>query len=268
MKVAKNGEIKGRQLPLVVISHGTGGGITSHIDLALALASSGYVVAAPMHSDNYLDSSSVGSLQYIKGRNSQLTKTIDFMLNQWNGASSIDASKVGAYGFSIGGFTVLTSVGAKPNLKSVAKYCVEHREFVCDMLLDAKSFLLTPDLPVGIDAFSTDPRIKAAVLAAPGLGFTFTEQDGLKNVQIPIQIWQGNQDTLVPFATNSKLISENLPNKAELHLVANAAHTSFLAPCGILKLIPICSDPDQFDRQDFHQQMNSQVLEFYNRQLK
>src|SRR4051794_7309591 len=34
---------------LIVISHGSGGDTLAHRDLAMALASAGYVVAAPMH---------------------------------------------------------------------------------------------------------------------------------------------------------------------------------------------------------------------------
>src|SRR5262245_25947395 len=62
MDVARNAPISGQALPLVVISHGNGGGFASHADLALALANAGYVVVAPMHSgDNYIDQSAVGS---------------------------------------------------------------------------------------------------------------------------------------------------------------------------------------------------------------
>ncbi len=43
MNVARNTPISGDALPLVVISHGNGGGPASHADLALALANVGYV---------------------------------------------------------------------------------------------------------------------------------------------------------------------------------------------------------------------------------
>ncbi len=266
MRVAKNGEVKGTGLPLIVLSHGTGGGITSHTDLALNLASAGYVVAAPMHSDNYLDSSQVGTPEYFQGRNEQISTTIDFMLKQWNSSNSIDANKIGAYGFSIGGFTVLTAIGANPKLSDVAAYCANNKEFVCDMLAQSKSFLLSQQIPTGVDDFNHDLRIKAAVLAAPGLGFTFP--NALNNVTVPIQIWQGEQDQLVPYETNSKLINESLPNKAEFHLVPNASHYSFLTPCGMLSFMPICGDPDLFDRTEFHQKMNKQVIDFYQQNLK
>ena len=78
MDVAPDGPIRGRDLPLLVISHGNGGGPGSHADLALALASAGYVAAAPMHTgDNYSDQSAVDSESWLSDRNQQLRATVD-----------------------------------------------------------------------------------------------------------------------------------------------------------------------------------------------
>src|ERR1700733_2298807 len=44
--VATGGAVAGRGLPLVVVSHGTGGSFEGHYDTALALAEAGFVVAA------------------------------------------------------------------------------------------------------------------------------------------------------------------------------------------------------------------------------
>ena len=267
MQVATNGNVAGTNLPLVVISHGTGGGIPSHADLAMALAAAGYVVAAPMHSDNHLDMSSVGTPAYFTGRSQQLRSTIDFMLNQWPGHAQVDANRIGAYGFSIGAFTVLTAAGAKPDLRGVAQYCKDHSEFVCDMLRQSNSFLLSPDLPADFDNFAKDQRIKAIVVAAPGLGFTFSGKDALADVSAPLQLWQGDKDINVPDATNAKVIRDVLGNRVEFHPVANAAHLSFLVPCGVLKMLPVCTDPAGFDRQQFHHTMNPLVVTFFDQQL-
>lgn len=80
MEVAQNAPAAGSGLPLVILSHGNGGGLQSHADLALALASAGYVVAAPMHTgDNFLDQSAAGSANIFSHRNRQLRMTIDHM---------------------------------------------------------------------------------------------------------------------------------------------------------------------------------------------
>jgi predicted dienelactone hydrolase len=58
--VAPLAAVAGRDLPLVVLSHGGGGGYDSHYDTALALAHAGFVVAAVSHQgDTYNDQSQV-----------------------------------------------------------------------------------------------------------------------------------------------------------------------------------------------------------------
>lgn len=267
MQVAANGPVTGQQLPLIVISHGTGGGIVSHADLALALAAAGYVVAAPMHSDNYLDQSSVGSPAYFTGRTAQLRSAIDYMLQQWPAMAQLDAGRIGVYGFSIGAFTALTAAGAQPDLRGVAQYCATQSEFACEMLRQSGSFLLGSELPDGFDQFGKDERIKALVLAAPGLGFSLNNPAALSQVKVPVQLWQGDKDDTVPDATNAKVIRDQLGNQVEFHQVPGAAHLSFLLPCGFLSILPTCHDPAGFDRKGFHAGMNPQLVEFFNKQL-
>jgi len=267
MDVAPDGPLAGRDLPLVVISHGNGGGPGSHADLALALADAGYVVAAPMHTgDNYADQSAAGSVSLYSGRNRELHATIDYMLGDWQGHDRIDPERVGAFGMSAGGFTVLTAVGAQPDLGLVARHCAESPEFICEVLRHARSPLLQADAPNAGDAFLPDARIKAAVVAAPGLGFSFGPH-GLANVRVPIQLWSAEQDDSVPYATNARLVREALGPRVEFHSVPGAGHASFLAPCGVLKPPGICSDPGPFDRKAFHATMNASVVAFFDRNL-
>lgn len=268
MDVAPGAAVVGRDLPLVVISHGNGGGPGSHADLALALADAGYVVAAPMHTgDNYADQSAAGSVNLFSGRTRQLAATVDYMLGDWPGHDRIDPQRIGAFGLSAGGLTVLTAVGAEPDLRIVARHCAASPEFVCDVLRHARSPLLDADAPSVGDGFLADPRIKAAVVAAPGLGFAMGP-NGLANVRVPVQLWSGDKDDKVPYASNAKPVREALGARVEFHSVPGAGHTSFLTPCGLLRPPGICADPAEFDRKAFHAGMNSSVVRFFGKNLK
>lgn len=268
MDVAPGGAIAGRDLPLVVISHGNGAGMAAHADLALALASAGYVVAAPMHAgDNFGDQSRVGSASLFSGRTQELHATVDHLLETWQGHKSIDPQRVGAFGFSAGGLTVLAAAGARPDLRRVATHCKESPEFVCDVLSAAKSPLLSVDAPSMGGAFVADARIKAAVVAAPGLGFTLSA-NAFSDVQVPVQFWSGELDDKVPYATNAKPVREGLGARVEFHSVPHAGHLSFLTPCGLLRPPDICSDAAQFHRKTFHAEMNSKVQAFFDQHLK
>lgn len=266
MEVAQGAAVAGRGLPLVVLSHGNGGGLQSHADLALALAGAGYVVAATMHAgDNFLDQSAGGAATLYGDRNRELRETVDYMLGTWPGRGLLDPERVGAFGFSAGGFTVLTAIGAQPDLRLIATHCAQAPEFVCDVLRHARSPLLDADARTG-DPMQVSARIRAAVVAAPGLGFTMSPAR-LAAVQVPVQLWIGEKDDKVPYATNAKRVEEGLAARAEVHAVPGAGHASFLAPCGVIRPAEVCSDPAGFDRASAHRSMNDQVLKFFDRHL-
>src|SRR3546814_11438060 len=100
-------------------------------------------------------------------------------------------------------------MGGVPDLGRVSKHCAERPEFVCK-LRRAGPPLRNPGPP----GWTHDRRIAAAVLAAPGLGFTF-EPEGLSAVEAPVQLWAGADDQIVPYATNAGTVRRLLPNRSE-----------------------------------------------------
>lgn len=268
MDVARDAPVSGRGLPLVVFSHGNAGGPGSHADLALALSSAGHIVAAPMHpGDNYADQGGAGTVGWLGGRNRQLRATVDYLLETWPGRAHLDPERIGAFGFSAGGATVLTAVGARPDLRLIARHCAGTPEFICGLFRDGKSPLLNPDVAGTGNVFSHDQRIKAAVVAAPGLGFLMNPE-ALEKVSAPIQLWSGEQDQLVPYSTNIKLVREALGARTEFHSIPGAGHFSFLVPCAILAPPVLCAEQGEFDRKAFHTKMNADVIEFFGKHLK
>lgn len=265
LEVAKDGPVKGEGLPLVVLSHGNGGSALTHVDLAMSLASAGYVVMAPTHAgDNFLDPSRQGSPALFSQRARQLRATVDFALDGWKDAGSVDAGRIGAFGFSAGGFAVLTLAGGRPDMGLVRDHCRQAPEFVCDVLRSTGSPLV--DGPEGAGEFQPDPRLRAAVVAAPGLGFTFAN-GGLSDVRVPVQVWSGDQDTSVPHASNSAVVEQELGSRAEPHRLAGAAHVAFLAPCGLVGPPAFCRDAPGFDREAEHAAMNASILAFFGKSM-
>ena len=265
LSVARDGPVDGDGLPVIVLSHGNGGSAFSHVDLAMELASAGYVVASPTHGgDNYADQSRQGDPAIFSQRAAQIRATTDYVLSSWTGAAHVDPTRVGAFGFSAGAFTVLGLIGGTPDMTLVADHCIRQPEFICKALAHVHSPLLTGTAPAG--AFVADERIRAAVIAAPGLGFTFGK-GGLGNVHVPVQMWSGSQDTTVPFGSNTQVVQAGLGSHVEARQLAGASHLSFLAPCGLLRPPAICRDPDGFDRESAHRQMNARIIGFFNARL-
>jgi predicted dienelactone hydrolase len=260
-KVAGNGNVAGRDLPLIVISHGNYGLLSSHSDTALALASAGFVVAAVTHTgDNVQDQSYVGTPRWLIDRQRHIHLVLDYMLSEWPAHRQIDPARIGMFGFSAGGFTALVSIGGVPDLAQIGSHCKARPEFACT-LWKQLPLASAPD-----SAWIHDARIKAAVIAAPGYGFAF-EPNGLSHVTAAVQLWNGTDDSNVPYATNEAVVRKLLPTPPDYHAVPGAAHFSFLAPCPSWLFPLICKDAHGFDRRAFHRDFDSTVVAFFQSKL-
>jgi predicted dienelactone hydrolase len=267
MSVAVNGIAQGKALPLVVMSHGTGGSFLGHFDTAIALADAGFVVAAVTHAgDNYADQSRSVD---VMDRPRQISRVLDHMLSTWDGHATIDPARVGMFGFSAGGFTTLVNIGGIPDFSSVGPMCRQYPgDFACQLVAKSGGNLAMPSTSATNRA--ADPRIKAAVVAAPALGFAFSP-DGLKNVRVPVQLWRADNDVVLPHPRYAEAVRISLPDAPDYHVVPNAGHFDFLAPCSnALALIApaICASAIGFDRAAFHASFNAAVVGFLNKTLK
>ena len=257
--VARDAAAAGTHLPLVVISHGSGGGPGSHVDTALALAAAGFVVAAPMHTgDNYADQSAVGTGRWLPDRSRHVPLVIDHLLQKWPERARIDGGRIGVFGFSAGGFTALTTIGGAPDLTVLREHCRRAPEFACQLWIPADDQLATE--------FAHDARVKAAVVAAPGYGFAFTKA-ALAGVTVPVQLWSGAEDQSVPTRTNADVVRAGLARAPELHVVPGAQHFSFLTPCGWIGPPLLCRDGAGFDRRAFHETLDREIVRFFETQF-
>ena len=263
--VAVDGVVLGNRLPLVVISHGNGGGHAGHYDTALALAHAGYVVAALTHTgDNFRDQSRAVDLP---NRPRQLKLLVDYMLSAWPSHTQIDPERVGAFGFSAGGFTVLTLAGGEPDLASIRPHCAAHPDYY-----DCKLVARFPAAAKMLDGavWTHDTRLKAVVVAAPAVGFTFGKA-GLAKVRVPMQLWGAEFDHVLPLSDYASAVRADLPVTPDYRVVKNADHYDFLAPCtpALAKAAPeICVSRPGFDRAAFHADFDREVVAFFDRTLK
>lgn len=248
--------------PLVVMSHGSGGSFDGHRDTAQALAAAGFVVAALTHpGDNWRDQSRA---TMVEERPRALSDLIDYLLTTWSLRGGIDPQRIGAFGFSSGGFTVLTAAGGGPDLSRIAEHCRTQRFYDCQVLA------ANPRPPAQEPAkWARDARIKALVVAAPALGFTFG-REGLKGITVPVQLWRADDDRVLPPAIYADAVRDALPRRPEFHAVAGAGHFDFLAPCSPAlanRAAAICTSAPGFDRAVFHARFNADVVRFFSEKL-
>jgi predicted dienelactone hydrolase len=268
--VALNAPILGQGLPLILISHGTGGSFTSHLDTAQALARSGMVVLAITHiGDNSQDQSYVGNRLDLTDRPRQIKVALDWALSSWPGGLNINPRRIGIFGFSLGGFTSLVLLGGTPELPRMAQLCESKPDAPeCEFITRTHGDQLSPSAET--PSWVHDARIKAAVIAAPAAVYLFGPGD-LRDVTAPIQLWRAENDTLAPDAWNGAIVRDNLKMHPDVRVVQGADHFVFLAPCSesLAAAVPqICHDATGFDRTAFHRAFNQSLIDFFGTRLR
>ena len=112
------------RLPLVLISHGTGGSALQMAWLGTALARAGYIAVAIDHPGN----TSNGKLT-AEGftlwweRATDLSNTLNAMLKDDTFSQRIDPTRIAAAGYSLGGYTVLELAGAQTDISQFFDRC-------------------------------------------------------------------------------------------------------------------------------------------------
>ncbi len=269
------------RFPLVVLSHGTGGSARIMSWLAVGLASRGYVVAAVNHPGNTAleEYTAEGFLVWWE-RARDLSTAIDFVLRDEALSKMIDRQRIGAAGFSLGGYTMFEIAGARtdPSLfldycrSAGAEGCADPPEFPNLFArwkeLEATSPSLQAAMKQAGDSYR-DARVRAAFAIAPALGPAFTA-DSLKAISIPIQIVAGEADEIVPVAANARRLAETTPGAA-LTLIPGAGHYTFLATCtdaGRRDRPQLCTDGAGVNREAVHQRTVEQAASFFDRTLR
>jgi predicted dienelactone hydrolase len=190
------------------------------------------------------------------------------MLGSWPHHDALDRSRIGVFGFSAGGFTALVAIGGTPDITRVPAFCAVHPDdWACRMLKQRNVSLAAPP-PVQPD-WVHDPRIAAAVIAAPAVGYAFPTE-GLSAVKVPMMLWRPDADEILPHPDYAQAVYDRLAVKPEYRVVANAGHFVFLTPCppALAAAAPaICKDPAGFDRTSFHHTFNAAVVEFFKANL-
>ncbi|WP_242112524.1 alpha/beta hydrolase family protein [Luteimonas aquatica] len=260
---------KGRHA-LILLSHGHGGSKFGHHDLAEALARHGYAVAMPDQTgDSYDDLSGAGTDRVLLGRAWQASATISAALADPRLKGHLDAGRIGAAGFSAGGYTALLLVGAHADFWRFKSFCEKYPKTpeVCPTGAVAPpnwNPYTIKDPPPTVDA-----RVRAAFSMAP-LSLIIGDND-LKDVRNPVFLYASSKDQVLLPEENARRIRPLLPNLYRYREIEGAEHYVFLPPCpqALAEAVPqICTDPPGVDRAAVHRQVNADAVAFFDAVLK
>jgi hypothetical protein len=204
------------QYPVVAFSHGYSGSPLSsdYISALSVFASYGYVVIAPFHGDLRFSDLRINNLSDVIAlfplsnftalqalRPLSISAALDLVLAHPQWKDHIDATRIGGFGASMGGETMLLLGGAR----------------------------LTSSYPgLSSDRVTFDPRIKAAVGYVPYFGQPILpafgrDQHGLDGIDLPFLGISGTADTTAPIL-ETKIGMLNLTGTRELVALAGVTH--------------------------------------------
>lgn len=245
--------------PLVLLSHTSESDALQMIWLGHQLASRGYIAAAVNHHAN------TSTLVWERARD--LSVVLDKLLADPTFGSRIDAERVGAAGFGLGGYTVIALAGGRYSPDTFQAFCrSDKRDATCESQPKLPDELqVNESIARSNDSFR-DQRIKAVFAIAPVLAQGFIK-DSFSDVTVPVRIVAADADTAAPMQTNAVRYVQSIP-KAELTAIpGNVNHNAFMATCTrtAQRTLPICKDPQGVDRPRVHREVSNMAFEFFER---
>lgn len=248
---------------LVVLSHGSGGQAANLGWLAGALAAQGFIVAAPDHPGTTSGDSRPAETVKIWERPADLTAVVTGLQSHVAWGHAVDPIRVGAVGFSLGGFSVLALAGARGDAAAFANYCAVDRGPVSDCAwyarggvdlrrLDAKRF----------GESAKDDRIRSVVAIDPALAQAL-QPLSLNSIAIPVHFINLGEAGTTWIGVEASGLAPLVPG-ASLERIADADHFSFLGECRaegaqILRregeTDPLCDDGGARSRREIHQDL-------------
>lgn len=274
IQVAPDADISPGKFPLVLISHGSGGGPLGHRSIALHLARQGYVVAAVMHpQNNFRDNSAEGTDLNWQQRPEHLRVVMDHLYGNSAISSSLIPDTAAVIGHSAGGYTALAVAGGEADLNTLTQLCAQHPEdnaVFCQKKpgdISAPVFKERAVIP-GVP----DKRIKALILMAP-VGAVFQNEGALNKLNVPALLMPSEHDELLPESFHAGVIKDNWPQGESIRYeqVSGAGHYAFISPLPDMlraEISDVAYDPDGFDRTLFHQNLPVRCDSFLKEYLK
>lgn len=264
--------------PLVALSHGTGGSALQMAWLGTYLASRGYIAAAVNHPGNNAVTGYT-TQGFIEGweRAKDISTVISDMLADPGFDSAIDPHRIGAAGFSYGGYTMLELAGARTDWQKLWTWC-QTTKGACDppemptLLQQFTAIEGQPDVEASLkhagDLYR-DPRIRAVFAIAPAVAAAFSTES-LANIQIPVEIVAGAADRIAPPAQNAEYFAARIKGAALTILPGGVGHYTFLDPgtaAGKKQLPQLFVDNPGVNREAVHKQVADMAVAFFSQQL-
>ena len=252
------------KFPLVILSHGSGGEYSNHTWLIDSLVENGFIVAALNHPLNTTRDNTDEGVISVWHRPRDITVLLDYLLKDSKWVDVIDENRIGAAGFSSGGYTVLALAGAIYDPELMSAYCTsEERGKDCELATDFS----------GVDfgdssASYKDERIKSVFSMAPAVGSAITKES-LTKIGLPVFIIASKDDELVSPKYGAMRYAENIPT-SDLVLLPSGGHFIFLECNAITTVVDwfnreldLCGTKFSVDKDEIRKMVSAKAVSFF-----
>ncbi|HZR73612.1 hypothetical protein [Bradyrhizobium sp.] len=232
---------RNKSYPVIMWSHGFGGTARMMGWFGIAMARDGYIVIAVDHpGNNGADRMTMTGAVLWWDRADDLRTALDEVGRDPVIGPHLDSDRVGAAGFSAGGFAALVAAGAKVDPTRWIRFCRENpddgdcqpnEEFAATFDDQAKA-LNSAELAVDVAQASQDhalPRLRAVFAIAPAWVQALCPAS-LSGLRVPVHIVLGDADNVETPATSGLAAGALIPNAA-VDLLPGVGHYDFLATC-------------------------------------
>jgi len=232
---------RNQSYPVIMLSHGFGGTARMMGWFGIAMARAGYIVIAVDHpGNNGADRMTMTGAVLWWDRADDLRTALDEVGRDPVIGPHLDSDRVGAAGFSAGGFAALVAAGAKVDPTRWIRFCRENpddgdcqpnEEFAATFDDQAKA-LNSAELAVDVAQASQDhalPRLRAVFAIAPAWVQALYPAS-LSGLRVPVHIVLGDADNVETPATSGLAAGALIPNAA-VDLLPGVGHYDFLATC-------------------------------------
>ena len=247
LDVALDAAPVGSNLPLVLVSHGTGSSPWLFRGLGMRLARAGFVLAMMRHpGNNRGDDALAFTLANLENRPRHLRLVLEAAMVDPQLSPHLAKGGVAVLGHSLGGYTALAFAGGVPTAGP-------------NETGDGASRALH---------VARNPRVRALVLLAPATGW-FMGDGALADVTVPILVRTGEKDVFAPPA-HGEIVERGVPDQSRVdhRTVPGAGHFSFMTPypeeLKRADLLP-SQDPPGFDRACYEPRLREEILSFLRR---
>ena len=274
---ARDAKLPSKKHPLIMFSHGNGGNRLSLEWLSQNLVQNGYIVAAVDHWGNTFDNT-IG-IEFVKPweRPLDISFGLTKLLENKNYEAIIDEDKIGALGFSYGGYTVLALAGAVLDYELLLQFyntpegkkeinSIPEFPNLWQQLQDPNLIEMMRKIPT-----LKDERIKAFCAISPGTARGFNKPQQFKDVERPVFIIGSESDSITPVHSYARKYHDLIPHSEYYEFKGKVGHYVMLAEASkeIKDEAPIpFKDHPSVDRHKVHNKVSDLVIGFFKKNLE